>query len=227
MLRSLATMIDCNRSSVLILLAQRLFSRHPTDPRATDAIAAGLARHGPGARVGRSSRTAPRDGGHRQRVSESIVLISDLQQGSRLDTLQAATWPPDVRLDVRPVRTAEGNASLQWLPPDESDDPSQLRVRVSNDEQAKNDALQLIWETDTAVTEDTPAKSVQVPPGTFASRNVSRGALGNARLKLVGDAHPFDNVAYLANAAADRKACAVCWGCTRRKGSAVLFSQTN
>ncbi len=131
---------------------------------------------------------------------QSIVLISDLQQGARMDALAASTWPPDVRLDVRRLRAPEGNATLHWLPADEADEPSQLRVRVSNDELAQNDRLELVWETDSGQRDPTPAKAVQVPPGRSRVVTVSRCA-GATRLRLLGDAHPFDNIAYLAEVA--------------------------
>ena len=44
-----------------------------------------------------------------------IVLVGDLQQGSRLTALQAYEWPKDVRVSVRPVALAEAtNAGLHF-----------------------------------------------------------------------------------------------------------------
>ena len=44
-----------------------------------------------------------------------IVLISDLQQGSRLDALGDFEWPSDVELDLKTVAADGPNAGLQWL----------------------------------------------------------------------------------------------------------------
>jgi hypothetical protein len=126
-----------------------------------------------------------------------IVLISDLQQGARLDALQTAVWPPDVRVDVRRVQATPGNATLHWMAAEEAADPSLLRVRVSNDSQTSGDTFQLVWQAETAGAPDVPAKSVQVPPG--RARVVTLPRRGSLRkLTLRGDPHAFDNTAYLA-----------------------------
>ena len=44
-----------------------------------------------------------------------IVLVSDLQQGGRLDVLGDFEWPADVELDVRSVADDGSNASLEGL----------------------------------------------------------------------------------------------------------------
>jgi hypothetical protein len=133
-----------------------------------------------------------------------IVLISDLQAGSRLTALESATWPPDIRLEVRRVNAAAGNATLRWLPAEVENDPSQLRVRVTNDKQSTRDTLQLVWQSEEAGGATVPVKSVQVAPGQSRVVTVPRK---NARscLTLLGDAHPFDNHAYLAPVAPEEK----------------------
>src|SRR5206468_1900441 len=52
------------------------------------------------------------------RMPRRIVLISDLQQGSRLDALGEFEWPSDVELDVKSVSSSSSNAGLHRL-----DDP--------------------------------------------------------------------------------------------------------
>jgi hypothetical protein len=149
-------------------------------------------------------------------VEQWIVLITDLQVGSRLDALESATWPPDIRLEVRQVQAAAGNATLHWLPTQEEDDPSLLRVRLTNDPQSTRDRLQLVWQGGGAEdnphhlpvgekvgqgrvgdTGPIPVKSVQVPPGQSRVVTVPRKN-AQSRLTLLGDVHPFDNEAYLA-----------------------------
>ena len=60
-------------------------------------------------------RRRDRGRGRRRRASRSsvprrIVLISDLQQGSRLDALGEFEWPSDVELDLKTVATEGSNA---------------------------------------------------------------------------------------------------------------------
>jgi hypothetical protein len=130
-------------------------------------------------------------------IDSVIVLITDLQQGSRLDTLQTNSWPPDVRLDVRRVQTSAGNASMHCLPPEDGVDPSLVRVRVTNDELSTRESLQLVWQSDDAGQQAMQPKSLHLPPG--RSRVITLPRPGSARrLVLQGDAHSFDNVAYLA-----------------------------
>src|SRR5207237_630270 len=45
-----------------------------------------------------------------------VVVVSDLQQGARLDALRASEWPARIALHLEPVEVAGRNASLQALP---------------------------------------------------------------------------------------------------------------
>ena len=55
------------------------------------------------------------------RMPRRVVLISDLQQGSRLDALGDFEWPSDVELDLRTVAADAPNAGPQWLLDAEAD----------------------------------------------------------------------------------------------------------
>ena len=98
-------------------------------------------------------------------VRRRIVLISDLQQGSRLDALGDFEWPSDVELDLKTVATEGSNAGLQWLAGPDTDEPvdegaKDLRVRVSNDATSKKESFELAWTDDKA-----PPIPAYVPPG--------------------------------------------------------------
>src|SRR5262249_2822385 len=74
--------------------------------------------------------------------AKQILLISDLQEGSRLDALQGYEWPKDIELAVEPVKAKRPtNAGLQLvLDLDDSDKKAtdvRPRVRVSNSADAK------------------------------------------------------------------------------------------
>ncbi|MFN0056074.1 MAG: BatA domain-containing protein [Planctomycetales bacterium] len=126
-----------------------------------------------------------------------IVLISDLQQGARLEGLSAGAWPPEVRLVVRQLRGAPAtNARGQLLIDEEGEGPQEVRVRVINAADSTGEQFSLHWARGTAtVDEGTP---VYVPAG--ESRVVrfprSAGARDADRIVLRGDDAEFDNIYY-------------------------------
>ncbi len=136
-----------------------------------------------------------------------IVLVSDLQEGSRLESLQAFEWPRGVELRLEPVapRTTT-NAGLQLLT--ESADAARapeakVRVRVANAAGSRQERFALTWRRPGA----TPgaegaavgeAVEAYVPPGQTRTFALTRpaGATGDERLVLSGDEDPFDNTIY-------------------------------
>src|SRR5438093_10308819 len=66
-----------------------------------------------------------------------IVLITDLQEGGRLDGLQGYDWPHGIEVEVEPIKAARPtNAGLQWVVDAEDaarpDTDAGPRVRVLN-----------------------------------------------------------------------------------------------
>jgi hypothetical protein len=134
-----------------------------------------------------------------------IVLITDLQQGSRLDALSAYEWPKDVQLEIKIVGPPQTtNASFALVTDgDQSEQPSdQLRVRVTNQPDSASETFELRWAGPQAESADNPAKpvGVYVPPGESRVVKVSLPAAGIAadRLVLSGDDHDFDNTLFVA-----------------------------
>jgi len=131
--------------------------------------------------------------------ARQIVLITDLQEGSRLDGLQGYEWPRGIQATVERVQARRPtNAGLQWVVDAEdsakSDADAGPRVRVSNSTDAKREQFQLRWE---GVTGATPL-DVYVPPGQsriVAAPKLPEGVLGE-RLVLSGDDDDFDNTIY-------------------------------
>ncbi|HYO23896.1 MAG TPA: BatA domain-containing protein, partial [Lacipirellulaceae bacterium] len=96
------------------------------------------------------------------RAARRIILISDMQAGSRLNTLSDAAWPADVELQLQPLVPAErGNAGL-WRLADDSEQPAaadrakprggvlplrkrELRIRVSNAADSPTEQFRLTW----------------------------------------------------------------------------------
>jgi hypothetical protein len=132
-----------------------------------------------------------------------IVLISDLQQGSRLEALGEIEWPRDVELEVRTVSAEGPNAGLHPLPEGEGTEPNaadrQAGVRVSNDAASRRESFELCWIDGRGGDADKPV-SVYVPPGESRVVRVPRSAGSEPYrgLRLKGDAHEFDNTLYLA-----------------------------
>lgn len=127
------------------------------------------------------------------RMPRRIVLVSDLQRGSRLEALGGFEWPSDVELELRTVSDDRPNATLQALggAADAEGDPT-LRVRVANEPGSRLERFRLSWGDDAAASAE-----VYVPPGESRVVRVP-GAAPRRPLRLAGDAHGFDNTLYLA-----------------------------
>lgn len=139
-----------------------------------------------------------------------IILISDLQAGSRLDTLQAYEWPKGIELRVEPVKARSAtNAGVQLVAdgPDSSraiDAP--IRVRVTNAPDSKREQFKLGWTRPAAAPGTTTAPEwvgapldAYVPPGqskVFAVA-VPKGAGAADQISLLGDDENFDNTTYV------------------------------
>ena len=134
-----------------------------------------------------------------------VVLVSDLQQGSRLEALQNYEWPEQTKLIVKQIE-AEGttNATLQLLT--DRDDlavaEGQYRapVRVTNSPDAVKEQFTLRWADHSDPNEANRVTDVYVAPGHSTVVHVRMAAGGNSgrQLILTGDDHEYDNNLYLA-----------------------------
>ncbi|MEX2317880.1 MAG: BatA domain-containing protein [Pirellulales bacterium] len=138
-------------------------------------------------------------------AARRIVLVTDLQQGSRLDALADYQWPVDVPLELRTVTTPQTtNAGLQLLsesaPTDTPGAEGELRVSVYNDKSSAADQFKLTWldEKDQSLG---ASIDVYAPAGESRVVRVTRPpgqAAEGQRLRLSGDACDFDNTLYFA-----------------------------
>jgi hypothetical protein len=137
----------------------------------------------------------------RRRIARRVVLVSDMQQGSRLNALSDYPWPEDVELELRPVKLdSAANAGLHRLADREpSESPaaaSELRVRVTNDEESTVDQFRLEWLDATDRRIGDPVSSY-VPAGESRVVRVRRPKNApTSRLRLSGDEYDFDNTLY-------------------------------
>lgn len=135
-----------------------------------------------------------------------VVVVSDLQEGSRLADLQGYDWPEDVEVVLEPLTVRDhNNAGIQQLAAAHASVGGvgasvQVRVRVENAADSDLEQFQVGW---TRVEDRAWIGSemqVYVPAG--QSRVVSVPAApmdsGASVLRLQGDAEPFDNNLFLA-----------------------------
>lgn len=137
-----------------------------------------------------------------------IVLVSDMQSGSRLETLQAYEWPKGVELVLEPIAARNPtNAGVQLVAESaESNRPvdAPVRVRVTNSPDSKREQFKLSWARAAAQPGAAPEPfgaeiPAYVPPGQSRVFNLpqQKGPADNAIVALRGDDEPFDNLAYV------------------------------
>jgi hypothetical protein len=135
-----------------------------------------------------------------------LVLISDLQEGARMDGLQGHDWPPGVQVVLERVDAAsQANAGLEIAAV--AADDNRIRARVTNARDSDREKFKLSWQG-----VSTPSNSVEIylPAGqtrTFDAPPLPVGAT-SGRLELSGDAVDFDNQSYYVAPAASHVAIA-------------------
>lgn len=159
-------------------------------------------------------------------VSGQVVLITDLQAGSEVASLQAFAWPVGVQVDVRPLSPAGAtNASARLLTHRDGltrsdgltggDVGSSVggnvgigdrpRVRVLNSPDADKAQFRLAWGDARGQPREASALPVQVPPGESRVFRMPAADAGDASLVLLDDDQPFDNVRYFVTAERRRR----------------------
>ena len=141
-------------------------------------------------------------------IETRIVLLSDLQSGAAIESVQGYEWPDRVWLDIQEIKPqTRGNVSLRVLPqvaqqgPESANEPGErMSVRVGLSQAADGNASTFRLRFDK---QSTDADVVQVPPGQtrFIRLQLPDQSTGDAepsnRLKTVlrvyGDADDFDN----------------------------------
>ena len=97
----------------------------------------------------RAAETLAEAGGKQAFGPGQIVLLSDLQEGCRRESLQGYEWPRNVRVSVLPLKSRPGsNAALQLV--SEPDDAAPqaaatIRVRVTNAPDSRRDQFRVGW----------------------------------------------------------------------------------
>ncbi len=126
-----------------------------------------------------------------------IVLISDLQEGAKLDGLQGYQWPAGTRVMIEPVVAKnQSNAGLEILepPPGIAAVEDEVHVRVSNDTNSLKEKFRLGWR------DASERMEIYLTPGqtrTFTAPKPPAGVKSGA-LELSGDDLDYDNLSYYA-----------------------------
>ena len=130
-----------------------------------------------------------------QRATQ-LVVVSDLQRGSNVRSIQSYPWPNEVAVELRQLRPDRvNNATVQRLRQTEEDlGEERVRVRVDNAASSTVSEFDLAW-----VDEELQASSiqkVQVPPGSTRVVNLPLPEISVVGVQLDGDGEAFDNLSY-------------------------------
>jgi hypothetical protein len=132
-----------------------------------------------------------------------IVLISDLQTGSKIDGLQGFDWPKGVTVSLVSVLSAHAtNAAVQPIASARdvaARGVSAVRVRVSNVATAKQEQFQLQWVDGPPINAPIGAPiDAYVPPGQSRAFTMPvPSGTKPTRIVLRGDDDPFDNSTFV------------------------------
>jgi hypothetical protein len=132
----------------------------------------------------------------------TIVLVSDLQQGSRLDGIQGFEWPRGIDVSVQQIGSAQAaNAGVQILAPVAGEGLSitniALRARVVNSPGAKSEQFKIGWTGANGAFAGKPL-DLHVPGGQNRSIGLPPPPTNSANLTVLitGDNEPFDDRAF-------------------------------
>ena len=130
-----------------------------------------------------------------------IVVISDLQEGSRLDGLQGFQWPVGLTVTLDTVSGPNRpNASVAWISESEENDKpgdeTPLRLRVTNSVDAKREQFQIRWKTAPDSPQAAPIEAY-VPAGQSRIVRASKPPAGATAVVLTGDETDFDNTLHV------------------------------
>lgn len=132
-----------------------------------------------------------------------LIVISDLQQGARLDGLQGFDWPKGCEVSLQTITSPQSaNAGLQLLQPAPGEGLSttnaRLRARVVNTSGAKNEQFKVGWAAPDGLSFLGQPLELHVPGGQNRSIALPPAPTNATRLTalLQGDTEPFDNRAY-------------------------------
>ncbi|WP_437205244.1 BatA domain-containing protein [Planctomicrobium sp. SH664] len=136
-------------------------------------------------------------------ATKLVVLISDLQAGSRWQSLQGANWPPHLAVRLKQIKSRfpGGNAAVQPVQDDQGEGDG-IRLRISNTPDSRRSSFTLHWchiESGNPLPQEQAAATVLVPPGESQVIRLAMpaGTSPAGAIVLKGDDVPFDNTCYI------------------------------
>ena len=137
-------------------------------------------------------------------ASRQIVLISDIQEGARLDSLRGFAWPVDVSVEIASVAADgdTGNLSLSLAAAEVEEESTSatkkaaveaVRLRVTASRDAKGGDFTVAWQGGGV----SPVTG-QLAPGASRVLPIARDGSGATTLVLAGDKAEFDNRVFIA-----------------------------
>jgi hypothetical protein len=140
-----------------------------------------------------------------QTDNRKIVLISDLQKGSRLEGLQGHEWPTRLEVRLEPIKARKvTNAGLQLVAERDEAGDSDLKFRVTNAEDSGSEQFKVGWMKNNALLG--AVVPAYVPPGqsrVFAAPKLGTNQIPE-QLVLAGDNEEFDNTVFWVTPKAER-----------------------
>ncbi|WP_395752068.1 BatA domain-containing protein [Prosthecobacter sp.] len=129
-------------------------------------------------------------------LRKRIHLITDLQEGTRLDALRTIAWPAELTLKVQRLDPATNdNFSIALAARDEEAKADTLvRLRLSNTRESALRDFTLAWQK----APQAEAISAQIPAGASRIFSAPPNSTNATLLALSGDKHDFDNRLYIA-----------------------------
>ncbi|WP_395744222.1 VWA domain-containing protein [Prosthecobacter sp.] len=129
------------------------------------------------------------------KLKKRIHLITDLQEGTRLDALRTMAWPAELTLSVHRLDAATNdNFSIALAARDEESAEALVRARVSNTRDSALRDFTLAWEKGPQA----DAIATQMPPGASRILNAPPNSTKANVLALTGDRYDFDNRLFIA-----------------------------
>lgn len=128
-------------------------------------------------------------------ANRQIILVSDLQEGARLDGLQGLPWPKNTQVTTVALKAKRRtNAGVHVIASAADTQPADsVRVRVGNSSESTTEQFQLKWAGETVASNIAVA---YVPPGQSRVVEAPKGG-GAEQLTLTGDEVDFDNSAFI------------------------------
>lgn len=147
----------------------------------------------------------------RSTIRREIVVVTDLQEGARMDGLQGMQWPEGVQVDVETLNLGKrSNAGVQLVAEGEEAQTSvneqTVRVRVSNATDSRKEQFKVGWATPDGRQLAGIPVNIYVPAGqsrVVAVPRSTESALAE-KILLTGDDETFDNTVHVVKQEADR-----------------------